>query len=96
MTKQELIVERTARNFDLLNESYYTKEQCRMLLNEMKEQLFLLDVSNCAEVEDKPSPLKYAFSNEYIYWKYLESTKEGFDLGKSKLSEAKKGNCLQH
>ena len=44
MTEQEHIVERTARNFDLLNESDYSKEQCRMLLNEMKEQLFLYGV----------------------------------------------------
>lgn len=54
MTKQEHIVDRTARHFDLLNESDYSKEQCRMLLNEMKEQLFLYGVSSSS----KPEPLK--------------------------------------
>ena len=42
--EQELIVEKTARTLELLNESNWNGEQLRMLLNEMKEALLITSV----------------------------------------------------
>ena len=73
MTKQELIVERTARNFDLLNESYYTKEQCRMLLNEMKEQCNTNGVSSSDfRIEEYRDHFRIAKKEQVKqYWYFL-------------------------
>jgi len=37
----------------------------------------------------KQKAVKYAFTNEYSYWKYVEAIEEGFNLAKSKLNKTK-------